>query len=556
MTAFSLFRADSIETKLSQMSHQSEADALIAAMFSFSARHASDVSVGEPTEYPEPSYFAQLATSQLHQSLDRYGDLSPPFWLLQASVLITHYHLTRSVRSRSWRTLGDCIRLAYDLNLHIVDANYNPDKKDNRGTGDKEDILRWSLLEERRRAWWAIWEMDVFASTIRQLPTAIDGSLNLTLLPVPDDCWFGDTFQESCFLVEDCSLRWKCLSRSGNKSAKAWFIVMNSIMRNTQRIVYPSGSAMKAVSGKPFETNQDELDIMANSLYCTVTSVPTELLYKGETLDFRLDPSGAHRFRQEDADKYSLHLMTQLCRFMIYHHKICAHAPWLSKGASTDSTAQVNSEWSNYMNASDEIVTVVRNSSRDHYKYVNPFLANTLWFAAAAQCACRVFGPPTYNKRLTGSRLDLLKLTIDQFISFWDGMDNLKNKLARIEARLKNLMDTPANGTEGGQEPGAGLGPDTPRAGLNTASGSRRPADALYPTAGGQTPIASHTPLPSGMAASGLLDPNSSFVPDMYDFTQPLHVPMPDHDLFMTDPMNLSPFGLEELLMASMAHHF
>lgn len=554
MTAFTLFKPG-VQRKLYHMHHQSEADALAAAMFSFAARHVQ--AIGESSSCPAPAYFAQIASTNLHESLDRYGDLRPPFWLLQASILVTFYHLTRSVRSRSWRTLGDCIRLAYDLNLHIVDANHDPNGKGDKSTG--ADINRWSAMEERRRAWWAIWEMDVFASTIRQLPTAIDPGLNLTLLPVPDSCWFSNTHQESCFLVEDCSLRWKNLARSGNKSSKAWFIVMNSLMKNTQRIVYPSGSAMKSVSGKQLETDQDELDIMANSLYCTVTAIPPELLYQGETLDFRLEPDSGGTTRQVHADKYSLHVMTQLCRFMIYHHKICAHAPWLSRSrGSSDTSAQTISEWSNYMNASDEICTVVRNSARDHYKYVNPFLANTLWFAAAAQCACRVFGPPTYNKRLTGSRLDLLKLTIDQYIHFWNGMDNLKNKLARIEARLKNMMDpTPPNGPAGVQPQARRsehcLG--TTHVGSSIGNGGSEPIFALQPSTAGQTPIVP-PPLPSDMTADGFLYTSTSFAPDTYDFTQSLGM-AGQQDMFgVADPMSLSPFGLEELLMASMAQTF
>lgn len=556
MTAFSLFRPGSIETKLSHMHYLSEAIALVAGMFSFAARHAHDreANGGEALDCPEPAYFAQVAAAELRESIDRYGDVQPPFWLLQAYILVTHYQLTRSVRSKSWRTLGACTRLAYDLNLHIIDANYDPDRKDN---ASRRDMQRWSALEERRRAWWAIWEMEVFAGTIRQLPPAIDGSLNLTLLPVSDSCWVNNTFQESCFLVEDCSLRWKKLVQSGNKSSKAWFIVMNSIMSNTQRIVYPSGSAMKFVSGK-HETNQDELDIMANALYCTITSIPTELLYQGETLDFRQDtdhPSENNSWgsspRQQHADKYALQTMTQLSRFMIYHHKICAHAPWLSKGSSKDSTAQVNSEWSNYMNASDEIVAVVRNSSRDHYKYVSPFLANILWFAAAAQCACKVFGPATYNKRLTSSRLDLLKLTIDQYISFWDGIDNLKNKLARIEARLKALMESPNGGVDGAHE----ARQESPTKAVSDGSAAQKMGGVTtYTTLDGPTSAPAQQPLMlPGMDANGLLGSDPSFVPDMYDFTQ---MPMAGHELFMTNPMTLSPFGLEELLTAGMAQHY
>jgi hypothetical protein len=565
MTSFSLFRPGSIEPKFEAMQYHSDAEALIAAMFSFSARHCRNPAITDQAKHcPSPSYFAHIASTQLDESVDRYGDMRPPFWLLQAGILVTFYQLTLSVRSKSWKKLGDCIRYSYDINLHIVDANHEPASTMAR---DSPDLRRWALLEERRRAWWAVWEMDVFASTIRRLPTAIDASQNLTLLPVSDSCWFDGTYQESCFLAEDCSLRWKDLARSGNQSAKAWFIVVNSLMRNTQRLVYPAGSATPPANDK-----HDELDIMANCLYCTITSLPANLSYQGETLDFRPKASPQDRVnpRQEHADKYALHLMTQLCRFMIYHHKICASAPWLAqqqKDASDGDDSgpnarQASSEWSNYMDASDEIVSVVRNSARHHCRYVNPFLANTLWFAAAAQCACKVFGPPSFNKRLTNSNLDLLKLTLDGFISFWGGMESLKGKMARIESGLQSLMARPSghgNGDAGGSsdqhprlehpaaEDGATHDVD------NRSAMGHIPADPRTAPQDRSLPGIEPLLLVPGVAPSGWTDPKwPSFAPNLSDFTQPYTM---GQDMYGPDPMDFSPFGLEELLMAGMDFH-
>jgi hypothetical protein len=611
MTSFSLFRPGSIEPKFAMMQHHSDAEALVAAMFSFSARHCRD-----RDDCPSPSKFAHIASSKLDESVDRYGDMPPPFWLLQAGVLVTFYQLTLNVRSRSWKKLGDCIRYSYDTNLHLIDANHDPASVTDRGA---VNIQRWALLEERRRTWWATWEMDVFASTIRRMPTAIDASMNLTMLPVPDSCWFNDEYQESCFLVEDCNLRWKYLARSGNQSSKAWFIVMNSLMRNAQRIVYPASSVMQSLRHSAETNHNDELNIIANCLYCTVTSLPASLVYQGEALDFRpkrpspQDQDGAIHPRQQHADKYEIHIMTQLCRFMIYHHKICARAPWLAQQqrqqqqqqrqrdpsdndepraplSNTTTAQQTNSEWSNYMNASEEIVTVVRNSARDHYRYVNPFLVNTLWFAAAAQHACRVFGPACFDKRLTSSNLDLLKLTIDRFISFWGGMGNLQGKLARIETALQNLMVRPTggNGNGNGNGNGHGHGHDAHDGGtserqqqqqeerqLAAAQGStdgltrrltglaQMPADTPGVASSHSSTTVPGTELllvaPGGVSApGGWTDPNrwSAFGPgpDLYDYTQQfLNITSQNfYGTAVADPMDFSPFGLEELLMANM----
>ncbi|KAK0631379.1 fungal-specific transcription factor domain-containing protein [Immersiella caudata] len=558
MTAFSLFRPGSIESKFPMMQHFSEAEALVAAMFSFGARHCQD-EAGRSSNCPSPSHFAQIAQSGYDETVARYGDLRPPFWLLQAGVLVTFYQLTQSVRSRSWRRLGDCIRASYEMNLHLVDANHDPTAKTEKTPAD---VQRWVLLEERRRTWWAVWEMDVFASTIRRLPVAINASVNLTMLPVSDSCWFNDIYQESCFLTEDCSLRWKHLSESGNQSAKAWFIVINSLMRNTQRIVYPAGTAMRILNDRFSETHQDQLNIVANSLYCATASLPSGLAYQGETLDFRPKPAPQNHLspRQEHADKYAIHLLTQLCRFMIYHHKICAQAPWLQHrkketpnmkdmGASQQTQTTAISEWSNYMSASDEIVNVVRNSARDHYKYVNPFLANTLWFAAAAQCACKVFGPPSFNKRLVTSNLDLLKLTIDRYISFWGGMESLKGRLSRIETGLQSLMTTgpTQGGGEGESQEGKIAAGDSGGNGAAGSTGLDIPVDpGILPPNGAMAGSQPLLGMPS-MGMNGWNDQRWTSFQDFGDFSQQFSAT--GQGFYPTDPLDFTPFGMEDLLV-------
>lgn len=347
----------------------------------------------------------------------------------------------------------------------------------------------------------------------------------------------------------------------------------SSLMRNAQRIAYPAGSAIKVLNEMQAKATDEELDVMANCLYCTVSSIPISLSYQGATLDFRNRPSrrDAVNPRQEHADKYSIHLMTQLCRFMIYQHKIRARAPWLTSKASLEQVmepgpaAQANSEWSNYMSASDEIVLVVRNSSRDHYKHVNPFLVNTLWFAAAAQCACKVFGPPGFNRRLAASNLDLLKLTIDRFISFWNCAENLKGKLARMEVGLKNLMAT----ADGSGAVADAPGPSSRRAenrlsaaqsGAEDDSSGRSPVVLQNPSSDPgqalqqQFPMQGQEPLLLGVGPSGWGDTASSaFVPDLSAFPPPFS--LAEQAFFSGDVTDVSPYGLEELLMNSMVNH-
>lgn len=168
MTAFCLFTEDMLEAKLASVEKLLDAEALVTAMFSFSARFQEASTL---RQYP-PSHFANIASKKIAQSLDEYGDASCSLSLLQACILHSFYELTRSVRSRAWRVLGQCIRIAYgELQVHLVDQDFN---SDSLAANTDVNVDDWAQREEKRRAWWAIWEMDVFASTIRRLPTAID----------------------------------------------------------------------------------------------------------------------------------------------------------------------------------------------------------------------------------------------------------------------------------------------------------------------------------------------------------------------------------------------
>jgi hypothetical protein len=388
--------------------------------------------------------------------------------------------------------------------------------------------------------------MDVFASTIRRLPTGIDWQQNMTLLPAEDHRWFGNSYQDSCFLHYDYNFRWKHLAASGNNSPRAWFIVINSLMRNTQLIIYSPGAGHSPIS-KEATPSQTELTIMANCLTCTVTSLPRELAYTGETLNFHTKGNPQDiSLRQYHGDKYSIHLMTQLTRFMIHHHKICGQAPWLRKDATEDNADQdaspATAAWFNYMNAAEEITTVVRNSSREHYKYVNPYLVNTIWFAAAAQCACKVYGPPSFDRRLASSNLDLLGLVIGQFISFWGSVESLLGSLAKMEAGLKSLM---ARESDSAREQGQ-TQDDLPQSSQYPSGLPRSEMErlALQYT----STRSSMAPPDAGLSALGdnvTADPNGmTFMPDPFELTQA--AVMADSDIF-NGSIDF-PYGLEEVL--------
>jgi hypothetical protein len=67
---------------------------------------------------------------------------------------------------------------------------------------------------------------------------------------------------------------------------------------------------------------------------------------------------------------------------------------------------------------------------------VNPFLANTIWIAAAAQITCRIFGPANINHQVAMTNFELLRGNFNRHVEFWGVSEILKDKLEGLEARL------------------------------------------------------------------------------------------------------------------------
>ncbi|OCL03304.1 hypothetical protein AOQ84DRAFT_154229 [Glonium stellatum] len=475
MTSFSLFRRPYFESKLQVISSEKQIEALLASMFSFSARFCTGTELqnmgGLGMNVPSTSYFHSLASRFIDEALEQCVEDTPPLCLLQAMILTTFQLLIEGVRGKAWRTLGGCIRMAYELELHCIDMHPNEAE-------DQSDITTWCLKEERRRAWWTLWEFDVFASTIRRLPTAIDWTQNSTWLPVDDEAWYGGKYRRSCVLIVDPAFRWKTLQQSGNTSAKAWFIVTNSLARNALLFSYPQSfstqSSQQGISSKSAtrkrpipelpKESQMELDILENALRCVSMALPPRLAYQEQSLIFKEKGlMSMQSTRQEDADIYSIHLMIQLTRFMVYHYAVSSFqfgdaetgkpaqsvdnsSTESNNDRSSSSPNQNQGAWNRFLDASNEIITIIRNSSREHVHYVNPLLANTIYLAAAAQVVYRIINPSAVNRRKIDSNIDLLRLTFNSYVSFWNVSSTLQDKLNSLEARLEAIRarDSPS----------------------------------------------------------------------------------------------------------------
>jgi len=488
-TSFQLFREPYFRATLYRIPTATQIKALLAAMLAFAVKersannndHASSrndgVSRDEGSELS--SHFSLLAMKYVDHAVSECQDDPLSLPLLQALILITHWLLIQGVRGRAWRYLGLCIRSAYELNLHLIDLG--------RGLEDNlSDPAQWCEDEERRRAWWAIWEMDVFASVIRRCPTAIDWSQNESFLPAEDDKWFRGEPQQSCILETSLVSRWKALEASGNQSPKAWFIVINSLMKEAQKISSPIGID-RALSLKPQLTARNtnsnhegrrrpdagptkdainRLYTVHNSLRCAVMALPRGLKYESQFLGFGAGDmirDGTSSRRLQYSSVYSIHLMTQLTKLMIYKYYIfrtgliwphLAADPGRLRGQLDENnylqkpssgvlpTVTETQALEQYFDAADETAGIIRRCFENHYKYVNPFLSNIIWLAAAVQLLHRELYPASSSdKDLINSNFELLCMTYNQFVNYWNMSTTLQKNLHTLETEFQALQN-------------------------------------------------------------------------------------------------------------------
>lgn len=472
MTEFSLFHRPSFPQKIQNIRNSIHRQALFAAMLAYSAGFYPESSFSQtlsphnPSCAPDAARFHQQALQLIEKSLNETHDPSPSLCLLQAMVLVTFCELTKGVRGRAWRLLGSCVRLAYELHLHLIDYE---GRQEYFKIG--RDLSLWISDEERRRCWWAIWKMDTFASVIRRLPVGIDWTMVDTYLPVPDELWFSNHYSQSCFLERDPVARVKALKRCGNESPHSWTIVITSIMRDAQ--VLHKGNLHGILIEMDSERSCDQLlhyyrnhfrrkkspedSLRLRSLVCALNSATAELpeclAYGKEPLNFgtsfgsEIDDLQARRVH---CAKYNIYLSLKHAQFMIYHLYafseivsgtiFCAEQNILDQGSlSPGRNSPQNARGLKYcLQASDDICVCLSQCPASHVKYVSPFHASTVWLAASLQVLRKQFGR-TEDLQESVSRYRILRKTCENFFTFWATPSALLENLDSLEARLSQF---------------------------------------------------------------------------------------------------------------------
>ncbi|KAK5104805.1 hypothetical protein LTS08_002698 [Lithohypha guttulata] len=459
MTSFSLFHRPTFQRKLRDVTSLTHLQAFLSALFSYALRYKETIP-SLKTSALEAKEMLEISSRLQMKCVEGCLDDDPPLHLLQSFLLVTFQKLIHGVRGRTWRMLGECIRIAYELRLHLIDVESIKGQSEISHDIEHETFI---LTEERRRVWWACYEMDIFASTIRKMPNAIDERLNCTRLPVSDDDWFRGFESRSCFLLPDATHRWKEVAASGNQSPQTWFILINSYMFDAfQMGAFPEvwqkrvGFHADQLPSKKKTSVPDLrkfLDFLENCLQCAQIALPEQLEWKERLLVF----DGASR--AIDCARFSIHVMSQLARLMLCIWEV-NRASMALQHSETDrgrsasfshptptATAAQEQAWVKYIDAANLTARMVRNSAPYHLRFVNPLIANAIWISAASLVVAKLFAPHNFDSCQAQSNFDLLVVTLNKYEAFWEIPCVLKHKLQNLESTLRNIRQcTP--GTE------------------------------------------------------------------------------------------------------------
>ena len=204
-------------------------DALILnGMLALSARFISSPYFGETPPKARAKIFGSKAKALYNETLGMDKLEQSSLSLLQGCILLSFYQQTSLPTTQSWLLIGTCCRLAMDLGLNTLDEDIISSGL--TYTTNSVTPEEWSQREEQRRAWWLVWELDVFASTISRRPHGIDRSQMHVLLPVSDKYWFSDTPIPSTPVKADPFQAWDSLSGCPNQDERVWFLLSTFLM--------------------------------------------------------------------------------------------------------------------------------------------------------------------------------------------------------------------------------------------------------------------------------------------------------------------------------------
>lgn len=371
-------------------------DALVLnGMFSLAARFSTSELFAEILLEERGKTFATEALALIQRYL--YGGSSerPSLKVLQGLVLISNYWMIKGPELMAWFLTGNACRMAQVLSLHNVDHDILTES----GGIIELSTSAWAYREERRRAWWEVVRLDIFASVTTQRPFNVDYSSMYVLLPVSDGSWFGEQPLSSAFLNTDPTATWKSLTGSENQSPYAYFLVALWLMV----IAYKMS---QKVNLSP-ESSED----MDTCLSCFVMSLPETFSLEGGNFCY-VSADLAH----EQNWILATHLIVQNARSFLIH--IDTRIPRDSSQQSIWSPEKAdNLALRRSRPLLANIMRILRQWSPDHVPLASPLLFCTL--LGPSNYIMRCMKTVTQNQSRISLMRDLVVLTIRRVAQYW-----------------------------------------------------------------------------------------------------------------------------------------
>ncbi|KAH7094883.1 fungal-specific transcription factor domain-containing protein [Paraphoma chrysanthemicola] len=226
---------------------------LLYSLFALSARFSTSTSLSAISPLMRGRSFAASAT-KVYSAIQETDCAS--FTYLQGCILLAFHHYTTKIDQQGWILTGVCTRLAYDLGLSDIDEEEPSDPS----------VDHWVYLEEQRRAWWLVWELDTFGSKVGGRSFAVDRHSFSVKLPVADDVWFSETMQQSNRLLTSTTECCMSLEGSENQCPRAWFLIANHL----------SSMVLKELEKKT-GLDQNSLTNLLNAVNCLRLSLPSHM---------------------------------------------------------------------------------------------------------------------------------------------------------------------------------------------------------------------------------------------------------------------------------------
>ncbi|RFU28510.1 hypothetical protein B7463_g7830, partial [Scytalidium lignicola] len=345
----------------------------------------------------------------------------PPISLVQAAALLAFAELGMGPSSRAHSLISTAVRMAYDSDLNATDqAEYHNSFK--MTTESVPTETEWIRKEELRRAWWCIWELEIFVCTAKSKPRMINSKKCWTKLPVDDKDWFAGHQVPSCFFPGSLHRLRESLEVSSYTSVFANRIVachLVSALVGMADIQSLDGShdSLSTIEECAAAWKNNLADELKPSYACSRFSDSPILLgkarmFKGAT------PTTILTYCQEFSEQH------------LYCSGLEGRSPARSPGGQAFFEALV---------ASDTICAIVRDWPTHYIRRSSPFIVCGLWAPACIQLLVKTFAGSAWDlAEKTSLSLRILTMAMEQLAEYWGIARLILSSFRKYEQKLTN----------------------------------------------------------------------------------------------------------------------